>query len=61
MASHIRVLIPVTCDSVTRYGKGRDFVDVIKASDLKIEEFPGLSSWSQSNQMHPKKQRTFSK
>lgn len=43
-------LIPVTCDYVRLHGKrtGRDFVDVIKISDLKIESGTWLTQLTQS-------------
>ena len=59
------VLIPVACDYVGLHGKGtgRDFVDVIKISDLKIESGPWLTQLTQSLNLIKralKKQSTFS-
>lgn len=54
-ASPPNVLNPGTCEYVTLLDK-KDFSDIIKVTDLKIEGYPGLPKWVQSNHSSPKKQ-----
>ena len=45
---YIQVLISKTCENVTFYSK-RDFAYMIKSSNLRWEDYPGLSKWAQCN------------